>query len=94
MKMNYEVAVALVEAALETEPLPLSDADVVVLSRFNPEAFLSELADCFDTVYVHDGRRFILGVDGDCYIVEWDRAFYIPVESALGGPVEICGEAL
>ena len=83
--MNFE-ALALAEAALDAVPFgDLSEADLAFISKMNPGIDLVEIIDCYEySAADFDGRRFIVGVDGDCYIIEGSVAFYLPVESPVG----------
>ena len=73
----------------------LSEADTAIVTRFNSDPDdLDFVLEYFNSVITYDDRRFIMGDDGDCYIVEGSTVYYLPVESALGGEFEICGETL
>lgn len=88
--MNFE-ATALAEAALDAVPFgDLTEADRAFLSKMNPDDDLNELLEIFEyTAADFEGRRFIVGVDGDCYIIDGSTAYYLPVESPTGGEFEI-----
>ncbi len=73
----------------------LSEADTAIVTRFNSDPDdLDFVLEYFNSVITYDDRRFIMGDDGDCYIVEGSTVYNLPVESALGGEFEICGETL
>jgi len=73
----------------------LSEADTAIVTRFNSDPDdLDFVLEYFNSVITYDDRRFIMGDDGDFYIVEGSTVYYLPVESALGGEFEICGETL
>ena len=88
MTMKNGFASALALAALDSVEFgPLSEADRALLIRFNPELADDEFLGSYEyTVADYDGRRFYVGDDGDCYIVENDTIYYIPVEGS--GPDE------
>jgi hypothetical protein len=96
MKMLNTVAETLaLVACRHGDRYDLSEADTAIVTRFNFDADdLDFVLEYFNSVITYDDRRFIMGDDGDCYIVEGSTVYYLPVESALGGEFEICGETL
>ena len=76
----------------------LSEADTAIVTRFNECSDgedLNFILDYYNSVITYDDRRFIMGDDGDCYIIEGSTVYYLPVESSAGdGEYEICGETL
>lgn len=89
--MMYFEAEALALAAVDSVEFGvLTEADRAVLAKVNPEDDVDELIEFFDyTSAEFDGRRFILGVDGDCYIIDGSTVVYLPVESSAGGDYEL-----
>jgi hypothetical protein len=96
MKMLNIVAETLALAALDNGVRSdLSEADTAIVTRFNSDPDdLDFVLEYFNSVITYDDRRFIMGDDGDVYIVEGSTVYYLPVESALGGEFEICAETL
>ena len=65
----------------------LTDSDRSIVERFNCAGFeLDEMFDYYDSVYDFGGRRFIVGVDGDFYMIENSTVFYVEIESCAGFP--------
>ena len=88
MNCEYEVAEALaLEACENSDRLELTDSDRSIVERFNCGGFeLDEMFDYYDSVYEFGGRRFIVGCDGDFYMIEGSTVYYVEIESCVGYP--------
>ena len=81
--MIYSEAEVLVLNAVETNAtLELTAADIALLERFIGEAFDPDFYS-YDA-YENEGFRFLVGVDGDAYIIDSTNVYYIATESSLG----------
>lgn len=88
--MNFE-AEALALAALDSVEFgALTEADRSVLASVRPDDDVDELIEFYEfTSADFDGRRFIMNVDGDCYIIDGSTVVYLPVETSAGGDFEL-----
>ena len=91
MNYEYEVASALALEACEfSDRLELTDSDRALVERFLGETEnLDERdfwLDYYNSVYEFGGRRFIVGDDGDFYMIEGSTVYYVEVESCVGFP--------
>lgn len=86
--LNYDASALALAALNSAEFGALTEADVAVVSRFTSDL------DYYDSAATYDDRRFILGVDGDCYIIEGSTVFYLPVEGSAEGEFELASAEL
>jgi hypothetical protein len=80
--MIYSEAEVLVLNAVEFTPaLELTAADIALLERFIGD----EYSDDYEyNAYESEGFRFLVGVDGDAYIIDSTNVYYIATEDSLG----------
>lgn len=91
--MNRNFACTLVSDALDVLDVnlyegsySLNEADWAVVARFaKPEtdADAEWLRDYFNSIGEYKGFRLIMGVDGDCYLINTSEStiYYLPVEA-------------
>lgn len=81
--MIYSEAEVLALNAIEFTPaLELTPADIALIERFTAEAYDPEFYT-YDA-YESEGFRFIVGSDGDAYIIDSTNVYYLATESSLG----------
>jgi len=81
--MIYSDAEVLALNAVETgAALELNAADLALLERFIGPDYIDEVE--YYSAYEVNDYRFIVGVDGDAYIIDSTNVYYLATEDALG----------
>ena len=86
--LNYDASALALAALNSSEFGALNETDIAVVSRFTSDL------DYYESAATYDDRRFILGVDGDCYIIEGSKIYYLPVEGSVEGEFELASSEL
>jgi hypothetical protein len=80
--MIYSEAEVLAVNAVEFTPaLELTAADIALLEHFIGDEYSDEYEY---NAYESEGFRFLVGVDGDAYIIDSTNVYYLATESCLG----------